>query len=347
MLPSAATGVSLRAIARGLLRPREDPYAADDIWLARRIAGLVSTITGLMGVAFLALDPPTAAIGSAGWAGAAVIVAGTVGGAARLLDARQAVTFDQLYALSYLGILATVGMIWLAGAGDSPYAALYPVIVAGSALNPPRRSLPFIATCAMASVAQAGVDAVPYTLGWVVVGCLIVLAADAIRQQRLALIEDARVDLLTGLGNRRAFEETLAAELSRVRRVPAPLAVALFDLDGLKGINDRLGHLEGDAALRKVAGALLMGVRGSDRAYRWAGDEFAVLFPNTTADEAAAVCERLRDRAAASSFTSHGEPLLLSYGVAELVDGDPVTLLTTADTALFNFKAARPELAGY
>src|SRR3954468_18415777 len=296
LMPGGTTDVSLRAIARDLLRPREDPYAADDIWLARRIAGLVSTLTGLLGAVFLAMDPPTAAIGLAGWAVAAAMLIAGFAGAARLFDARRAVTFDQLYALSYLGIGSVVGMVWLSGGGDSTYGALYPVIVAGSALNPPRRSLPFIAACVVASVAQGGAGVVAATAGWAVVGALIVLAADAIRQQSLAFREDARVDTLTGLGNRRAFEETLAAEVARVRRDPAPLAVALFDLDGLKRINDRYGHLEGDACLRQVASALQLGVRGSDRAYRWAGDEFAVLFPNTTAAEATAVCERVRQR---------------------------------------------------
>ena len=336
--------ISLTATARSLLRRREDPYAADDVNLARRIAGLVAAITGLLGVAFLPFAPPTEAIGAAGWAIAAAIVAGTFGGAARLFDARRPVTFDQIYLLSYLGIASNAAMIWLAGGGQSPYAALYPVIVAGSALNPPRRSLPFIAACVAAALAQGGAGAIPTTLGWAIVGALIVLAADAIRQQSLLLMSDARVDALTGLGNRRSFDETLGVEVARVRRAPAPLAVALFDLDGLKRINDRYGHLEGDACLRQVALALQLGVRGTDRTYRWAGDEFAVLFPNTTAAEAAVVCERVRQRTAASAVTSQGEALMVSYGVAELKDGDPLGLVAAADDALMGFKRERPAL---
>jgi diguanylate cyclase (GGDEF)-like protein len=112
----------------------------------------------------------------------------------------------------------------------------------------------------------------------------------------------------------------------------------------LKGINDRYGHLEGDACLRQVALALQIGVRGSDRAYRWAGDEFAVLFPNTSAEEAAVVCRRVRSRTAASAFTRQGEPMLMSFGVAELQDGDPLRLVADADAALMEFKRARPSL---
>jgi len=338
------TAVSLRATARNLLRHRDDPYAADDIWLARRIAGLVLTLTGLLGLAFLPVAPPTAVVGPLGWAVAAGIVVGTFTGAVRVFDRTRPVSFAELYALSYLGIASNVAMTGLSGGGESPYAALYPVIVAGSSLHPPRRSLPFIAVCVVAALGMGGLGAVPETIGWAVVGGLIVLAADAIRQQSLALREDARVDPLTGLGNRRAFEETLGAELARVRRVPAPLSLALLDLDGLKRINDHYGHLEGDACLRQVATALQMGVRASDRAYRWAGDEFAVLFPNTTAEDAALVCERVRQRTAASTYTSQGEPVLVSFGVAELEDGDPLKLVAAADAALMDYKTARPSL---
>src|SRR4051812_2029169 len=166
----ASADVSLRATARDLLRARKDPYAVDSIWLARRIAGLVSTVTGLLGLTFLPLAPPTAAVGAAGWAVAAAIVVCTFAGAARLFDARREVTFDQLYALSYLGIASNVAMIWLSGGGQPPSAALSPVIGAGSALTPPRRSLPFIAACAAAALAQGGAEALPQTLGWVIVG---------------------------------------------------------------------------------------------------------------------------------------------------------------------------------
>jgi diguanylate cyclase (GGDEF)-like protein len=336
--------ISLRATARGLLRRREDPYAADDLGMARRIAGLVAALTGLLGVAFMPFAPPTAAIGAAGWAMGAAVVVGAFAGSARLFDTRQRVTFDQLYLLSYLGIASVVAMSWLSGGGASPYAALYPVIVAGSALNPPRRSLSFIAACVVAALTQGGAGAIPATLGWAIVGVLIVLAADAIRLHSVELKSDARVDVLTGLGNRRSFDETLGIEVARVRRETAPLSVALFDVDGLKSINDRYGHLEGDACLRQVALALQLGVRGTDRTYRWAGDEYAVLFPNTTAAEATEVCERVRQRTAASAFTSQGEPLMVSYGVAELKGGDPLALVAAADDALMEFKRVRPAL---
>jgi diguanylate cyclase (GGDEF)-like protein len=234
---------------------------------------------------------------------------------------------------------------------------MYLLIVFGSAMNPPRRSLPFLGACVVAALAPLAYgphDAhtvtilVASTAVWAAVGLLIVIAAQGLRDHQLAFVSEqralARADALTGLGNRRAFDEALALEIARVRRVPAPLSIALIDLDGLKRINDSYGHLEGDAALRKVAIGIALHVRGLDRAYRWAGDEFAVIFPNTTAGEAAAVAERVRRGVASSAYTSNGEPLLVSYGIAQVDEGDPKQLIETADAALMEYKAARPPL---
>ena len=94
------------------------------------------------------------------------------------------------------------------------------------------------------------------------------------------------MDSLTGLGNRLAFDETLASR-SRARAARArPLSVGIADLDDLKGINDRYGHLEGDRCLSEAARAIELSVRMTDRCFRWGGDEFVVVLPG--ADRAAA-----------------------------------------------------------
>jgi diguanylate cyclase (GGDEF)-like protein len=285
---------------------------------------------------------------------------GGVVGALRLFDMRRRVSFDQIFALSFLGVGMVATLTWLAGGGATPYGFLLGLITAGSALNPPRRALVCATVCALAAFAPltygphgsaAIAIVVGATLVWVTIGVLLTIAADGLRDHQLALIRDereaselARVDQLTGLGNRRAFDEALAYEIARVRRTPMPLSVALIDLDGLKGINDVYGHLEGDAALRKVAVGVALAVRGIDAVFRWAGDEFAVIFPNTTAGEAAVVSERARRAVAGAAHTSNGEPLLVSYGVAQLEDGDPRKLIESADAALLAYKAARPPL---
>lgn len=352
--------IRLRAIARGLLRKREDTYAADSIELARRISGTVSVLTMALTIVFAALDPPTDALGDLGWAIVAGSVLGGLAGAYRLFDLRQTVRWREIYALSYVGVLTVGGLTWLAGGGATPYTALLGMVVSGSALNPPRRSLPVLALAIAVAVlplvyghtdSDALVLTVSTTAVWATIAFLLTLAADGLRGHQLQLIRDsreaselARIDPLTKLGNRRAFDESLAVEVARVRRMAAPLSIALIDLDGLKRINDVLGHLEGDAVLRKVAMGLTLAVRGADRVYRWAGDEFALVFPDTTASEAALVAERARRTIAASSTTSQGEPLLVSYGVAQLSDGDPVDLIDAADEALLAYKGARPPL---
>jgi diguanylate cyclase (GGDEF)-like protein len=348
--------IRLRSVARGLLRKPADAYAADSIELARRICGTVSVLTTTLTVVFSLFDPPTHALGRIGWLYVVAMVVGVAIGAWRLFDFRIDVTWPEIYTLSFVGVFSIAGLTFLAGGGATPYTALLGLVVTGSALNPPRRSLPVLALAIAAAVSPLlygpvddndGVLTISTTAVWATVAFMAMLAADGLRTHQLQLVKDgelARIDPLTELGNRRAFDESLAVEVARVRRMSRPLSVALIDLDGLKQINDRLGHLEGDMALRKVAIGLTMAVRGADRVYRWAGDEFAVVFPDTTAAEAALVAERARHQIAASSNTSQGEPLLISYGVAQLTEGDPLDLVDVADEALLAYKSARPPL---
>jgi diguanylate cyclase (GGDEF)-like protein len=108
--------------------------------------------------------------------------------------------------------------------------------------------------------------------------------------------ELAMRDQLTGLYNRRAFEERLDEERARVARTGEPLALLVIDLDGLKGINDAGGHLAGDEALRLAAEALRSSIRLSDLPCRPGGDEFAVILPGAGLDAALGVAERARRR---------------------------------------------------
>ncbi len=100
---------------------------------------------------------------------------------------------------------------------------------------------------------------------------------------------ESRTDPLTGLPNRRAFEEALAQISSA-----SPTVLALVDLDELKSINDRLGHAAGDQALRSVAGVLEGSVRTDDLACRWGGDEFALVLPGATLQDGCRVAERIQ-----------------------------------------------------
>jgi diguanylate cyclase (GGDEF)-like protein len=148
---------------------------------------------------------------------------------------------------------------------------------------------------------------------------------------------EARIDSLTGLANRRALEEILAAEISRAQRFKHDLAVVLLDLDRFKEINDSFGHAAGDAMLREVSRLLLSLARQGDTVARWGGEEFVVVLPETHRAGAQRFAERLRRTIEAHSV---GEmKTSTSCGVATMLAEDTVEeLLGAADRALYQAK---------
>jgi diguanylate cyclase (GGDEF)-like protein len=154
------------------------------------------------------------------------------------------------------------------------------------------------------------------------------------------LAEEARVsrhDALTDLPNRRAYEERLRHELARAQRYKHPLALCLLDLDGFKGVNDRLGHPAGDRILRAVADAI-RATRAADEGFRLGGDEFAILLPDTTARGAVAGVQRLIDELADSEVEGLAQ-IGVSYGIASR-EPDPDSLHAAADRELLLAKAS-------
>ena len=178
------------------------------------------------------------------------------------------------------------------------------------------------------------VEAVVHTLNGAGARRRIALVKDISGRKRAErqLADAARLDPLTGVGNRRAWNERLAACLSRAERLNEPMAVALLDLDGFKEFNDDWGHQRGDQLLVAVAQGWNAALRDEDFLARYGGDEFAVLIPGCTADEAAAMVQRLTD------FT----PERASAGVAQW-DGNESgdAMLARADSALLRSKRER------
>ncbi len=149
----------------------------------------------------------------------------------------------------------------------------------------------------------------------------------------------AEHDPLTRLYNRRAFTERLERESSRAVRYGHPLALVLCDLNGFKALNDAHGHAAGDAALEQIGAVLRGGLRRADAAYRIGGDEFALLLPETSADDAAAVAGRVSS-AMSAAFTGNMAGLGASFGVAVCpIDGvNPQELFRAADAAMYAAK---------
>jgi diguanylate cyclase (GGDEF)-like protein len=141
----------------------------------------------------------------------------------------------------------------------------------------------------------------------------------------------ARTDALTGLANRRAWEELIRREVARANRAQRPLCVALLDLDDFKMLNDEQGHLAGDRFLQRAAASWQHAIRGSDVLTRFGGDEFAVLLPDTEPGRAAEAIERLRAATPDDVRFSAG---LAPWGVGD--DGDK--LVGRADAALYEAK---------
>ncbi len=163
--------------------------------------------------------------------------------------------------------------------------------------------------------------------------------ADAL--ERLSL-----TDALTGLSNRRAFDLAVQQELSRLRRAGGSVGLLLVDVDHFKAYNDRLGHLSGDACLKRIAGILGQAVRTCDRPCRFGGEEFAVLLPDSDRADAQTVAERVR-RAVYDAGLPHpalgpAAVVTVSIGAACASPGtaiDADTLLRRADEALYRAKS--------
>ena len=161
----------------------------------------------------------------------------------------------------------------------------------------------------------------------------------AVRNARL-LDEVERLatrDSLTGLANRRLFDESLHREVARAQRLDAPLSLLVLDVDHFKQVNDTYGHQTGDAVLREVAHALVANTKNFDVAARYGGDEFVVLLPGCSRDDAMRVAQRVRGEIAHQVGEA---PVTISAGVATVPDNavDAERLMAAADAALYDAK---------
>ena len=162
-------------------------------------------------------------------------------------------------------------------------------------------------------------------------------AYDEIRQQtnQLMAFSEVRTDPLTRVSNRRGLDDTLDSMFALIERYGEPFALAIFDIDHFKQVNDKQGHLHGDRTLQAVARIIDESVRDTDIVARYGGEEFVVVMPHTTIENAAHFAERVR-RTVDSSLG-----LTISGGLAMALDGDNAqSLLSRADAALYSGKAA-------
>jgi diguanylate cyclase (GGDEF)-like protein len=171
-----------------------------------------------------------------------------------------------------------------------------------------------------------------------------IAAVEQIAETSIPAIENARryrearqlaeTDALTGFFNQRYFHEMLRREALRAQRYDRRLALLILDLDDFKAVNDRIGHLAGDAVLAQVAEQLRNEIRSVDIGCRVGGDEFAVVMPESTAEDAAQLFERMHQGVAKMPMPG-GQQVRLSAGIAELRHGETAAgLFERADYAL-------------
>jgi diguanylate cyclase (GGDEF)-like protein len=345
-----------RETFRAMFARSDEPYRGADLATSQRAAGALTGFTALLALAFFPLDPPTDAIGSAGWGVAGALVAAGLVGAYWML--RSDAGYDTLLAASYLAAAGIAALVWLAGGISSDYEDLFIFALGAGLVHPPRRAFPqlgFVVACLALPLVYEGSTAdieaklaaeavLLVAVAGVIAPFLFNVRRQRFQLQRGAEVERrlARVDSVSGLANRRAFDEALTVEIARAERHGDPMSVALVDLDGLKRINDRFGHLTGDRMLAEVARALESSMRSNDRCFRWGGDEFAVLLPGTDRSAGLYVLGRAAGHVTRECRDENGEPLDISYGVAELDHGGSAEdLLALADLALMEHKTEK------
>ena len=263
-------------------------------------------------------------------------------------------TYDRLslamhQVLSICGTILVSLIVLFSGGGDSVFALFYLWVVLFAIYFFTTRQvilqLTVIAVLygTVLALTDSGTDGITrwatllgtFLVAWALVGLL------KVRGDRLVarLADAARTDALTGLLNRRGFQEVFELELERARRSDRPVAIALVDLDHFKRVNDRLGHAAGDSALERTAGVLREAIRRIDTPARVGGEEFAVLLPEIDSPGAYAVAERLRS-AVERAFGNAAVPLTASVGIVTFPEHgrSGQELLQAGDRALYAAK---------
>ena len=252
-----------------------------------------------------------------------------------------------LLAIAFAGTL-----VWLTGGLESPFTFTFPLIVgAGALLVAPRIAL-ILAILATAAYLAAGfaVDPNPspgplvqMAVNLTGLYLLAYIGASVGREQRRvrdAAIRLSTVDSLTGLYNRAFFFGALDREIARGDRSGRAFCLVMLDLDDLKAVNDRFGHIAGDQVLRSVADVVRNGVRKIDVAARYGGDEFVALLPETDPTGGWVLAEKIRITVAEQGMAGLDHPPTVSVGVVSYpTDGRSAdALLVSADRAMYASK---------
>jgi diguanylate cyclase (GGDEF)-like protein len=321
-----------------------------------RGSGFLAMIGGVAALAILPFYPPTAQIGLWGWAIVIPTTALSLITGIRGITLQNHPSMNALYLSSFTGIAQAGVLQWLAGGGKAPYVQLImiPMFGAGSGQPPARcaRVVVFAFAVALSPLLYGSIEVASTILEFTLLSVLTMMVSFVLASTRThrAQLKDAseqanelaHVDQLTQLPNRRAFDVAIEVAIAAARDSGMSLSLLLCDVNSFKQINDTFGHAAGDEALQAIARAMSETVRRPDEAFRWAGDEFAVILRDTDQTSAARVAARLRDAVARTARRPDRRPISISTGVAELRElMTAEELLVGADQALFAHKGER------
>jgi diguanylate cyclase (GGDEF)-like protein len=217
--------------------------------------------------------------------------------------------------------------------------------------------------CELCGALEGSTTCLPSLVGGEVIGSVLVETPEPLDDEARARLADAvthaapvlasmrnlklaetraATDALTGLANRRAAEETLKLMVANASRSMSPCAVAMFDLDHFKKVNDIYGHEKGDHLLAAVGDIATSTIRASDFVARFGGEEFLLVLTNTNLEGAIQACDKLREAIAALRVPGVGQSPSASFGVATFPDDgtDPEELVRGADRALYAAKSS-------
>jgi diguanylate cyclase (GGDEF)-like protein len=303
-------------------------------------------------------DTQTAIFALGGLALAAVVVFHEV-----VPDRWRSTAVSAAEVASAIGLLG--GLLLLTGGAASPFSPLLVLPVVGAALGGrPTAGMAAAlgASLTFGAVVVSDIDvavapgellpaAVVLGVVWLSTVSAVVFAAQQ-RRLQAATLQLSITDSLTGLFNRAQIYVDLDQEVRRSRRSLRPFCLLMVDMDGLKQINDAMGHERGDAAIRGIASVIRRSIRTVDSAYRYAGDEFVVLLPETDFAGAFVVAEKIRQGAEelGATVTREEAPTTVSIGlVSHPEDGSTdEELMLAADRAMYEAKSGgKNQVSGY
>src|SRR4051812_29328268 len=301
--------------------------------------GILALISLLLPHAATVMDPGLVVLGSF------ACVSGAL-----LLVAPQIIPPQLLtYVLLCGNLLISVG-VYLSQSTGSVYALLYVWVGFQAAyFLPNRHAVAHVtATGVTYAIALGTVPGSDRGQRWLlmfgvtaVIALMVAVLRERVDRLITRLADAARTDALTGLLNRRGFQELMEVETERALRSNRPLAILVGDLDHFKHLNDRFGHAAGDVALRRFAEIASSASRRIDVVARIGGEEFALLLPDTEQHAAYLLAERLRRSVKEPSAAGDGELPTVSFGVASFPThaADAAALMHAADQALYAAKA--------